>query len=215
METIDFNETMDWGRQFDKIFLINLPSRPDRLESAVERLRYYHIPFEKISAIKLDNGARGLFETMKNLFSHCVFEKYRKILVLEDDVRFIRSPIHFLPLMMYQLEKHDPAWQLFYLGTNAQEQLKQVSPNLLKAKKCRSTHAVAYSAAGIRLCLQNMNFFRVALDVLWEEMIQPLQKSYCGYPLLATQDNGFSDIEGKKVDQSFIEQRFSEYTKHI
>jgi GR25 family glycosyltransferase involved in LPS biosynthesis len=210
-----FNETMDWGREFDKIFLINLPSRTIQLHFVTSRLAGYGIPFEIVSAIQLDNGARGLFETMKNLFAHCVFEKYKRILCLEDDIRFVRDPNFFLPIMMHQLNRLDPQWHLFYLGANTHEPLRQVTPNILKAKKCRTTHAVAYSAAGIKLCLQNMNFFKFPIDVLWQDMIQPLGRSYCSFPLLATQGDGFSDIEGKRVSNRHIEERFAENTKHL
>ena len=42
-----------WSDYFQKIYLINLDSRPDRLEHATRELSKYHIRFERFPAIKV------------------------------------------------------------------------------------------------------------------------------------------------------------------
>jgi hypothetical protein len=206
---------MEWIKEFDKIFLINLPARQMRLSLCSARLLKLNIPFELVPGIHLDNGARGLFETMKNLLSTCIHEKYRRILVFEDDIAFVDDPHKYMPWMIDQLDQVKPDWHLFYLGANTHKPLQRVAPNILLAQACRATHALAYSAAGMRLCLQHMHFFHQPIDEIWEHRIQPLGKSFCSFPLLATQADGFSDICEKHQDNSYIISRFNENTRHL
>lgn len=100
---------------FDKIFLINLPRRKDRLEFMKYKLDKENIHnYELISAtdgynedtIKIFDmyknikyyygiitspGAIGLLYTWKELLNKCIENNYQKILILEDDIYFHKN----------------------------------------------------------------------------------------------------------------------------
>jgi len=201
--------------EFDMIFLINLPAQKEKLARSSAELIKHNINFEVIPAISDNDGAKGLFLTMRTLFENCIKSDLNRILVFEDDIKFVQDPQYYLPWMMDQLEEIDPYWDIFYLGPNTHRKLYKAGENVLHAYNCRSTHAVAYSLKGMHAALSNMKFFHEPIDVVFETRIQPMGNCYCAYPMLATQCNGWSDIEKKEVDQSYIETRFAENTKHL
>lgn len=208
---------MSWTSYFDKIFLINLPKRTDRLRSATHDLSLYKIPFEIVPAINHKNGAKGLFLTMKAIFEMAIDEQYKNILLFEDDAKFINDPNKYMPLCLEQLGRICAGYDIFHLGPNTHQPLQRHSDNLLRMHKCRATHAVAYSAQGIELILRKLSEipFHDHIDVYFENHIQPLGGCYCSYPMIATQHNDYSDITKSEADQSYIEKRFLENTEHM
>ena len=74
-----------WLDYFDKIFLINLDKRADRLERSTALLNEYKIPFTRWAAYsETDKGYFNLIMSMKLLFQHCLNKGHNKILVFED-----------------------------------------------------------------------------------------------------------------------------------
>lgn len=210
-----------WTDHFDKILLINLPKRTNRLAAASSELMKYSIPFEIVSGIDQGNGSPepgngeyGIWLTLKQIFSNAISAKFQRILIFEDDVQFVEDPNYYMPWMIEQLEER-VGWEIFYLGPNTHKPLNKVSPNILLADRCRGLHAVAYSYDGMLSALQNMKFFYHAIDMVFESRLQPKQTCYTSYPMIATQSNGYSDILQKEVNNNYIENRFKENTKHL
>ena len=79
---------MEWINYFQRIALINLADRFDRLYDTIQIMDEYKIPFERFDAIRHENGALGLGITMKRLFNECLENDIQNVLVLEDDVIF-------------------------------------------------------------------------------------------------------------------------------
>lgn len=205
-----------WANRFDKILLINLPRRTDRLASASAQLLKYNIPFELVPGIEQENadGAYGIWFTLKQIFSDAISAGIKRLLIFEDDLKFVEDPNYYLPWMLDQLEEQKD-WHIFYLGPNTHKPLNQVAPNLLLAEQCRGLHAVAYSYDGMLAALQNMQFYYRPIDTVFESRMQTKGNCYTAFPLLATQANGYSDIDKKQVKNNYIVDRFKENTKHI
>lgn len=207
-----------WKKNFDRIYLVNLPSRPDRLEQAKIELDRFNISFTLVPAIKLDRGAEGLYMTMQALFEHAEKENFGNILVLEDDVQFsMELTSEKMNNILAELPKD---YHLLYLGGNAYRSFQKVPEckNILKVEYLLSTHAVAYSREGRKLILEEMrkplgkkmSSFE-PLDMMYVRAIQSLGKSYISNPLLAFQRPGYSDIEKRETDYtSLIQGRFKE-----
>lgn len=217
---MDKPATTSWTSYFDAIYLINLLERTDRLEISTAELNKYGIPFTIYSAIKRENGAKGLWLTMLEIFKEFTERSYDRILVFEDDIEFVQDPNEHMPHCLSQLKSL--SWHLFHLGPNTHEPLQRVRSraNLLKMNRCRSTHAVAYNRAGVEQIIKTVSGTHESLlpehfDVFLEQDIQPLGMSYCSLPMLATQRADHSDIGGKYADQSYIITRFAENTKHL
>lgn len=197
---------------FDKIFVLNLPERTDRLESVLQELREHDIQASVVDSIKGDPGWSGLLKTMKKIFGISLSKGYKNILVLEDDVRFMAPAKPFLENVLPQLPEH---YHCFQLGTNLLSIPTRISENILKISSAYSTHAVAYSREGMELILPLLDQ-EVAYDILLMKNIQVLGHCYCTFPQLAMQRPGHSDIEGKFVDwQAHSAMTFSMMTKKL
>lgn len=205
---------MTWTKFFDAIYLINLPYRTQRFMDAAEELNQYDIPFTTVHAkIGYDKPHLSLISTMKDLMMMCAAMGKKKIMVFEDDVQFVENPNNYMPQVIRQLD--GLRWDMLSLGPNSQTLLEKQSPNLLRMKECRALHAMAYSVRGI-------DFIRAThfigddeqLDEIIEKRLQPQGHCYCTYPLLATQQNGPSDI-GAETDKSYIVERFKQNTFHL
>lgn len=211
---------MNWTDYFDEIFLINLPSRPDRLAAASKELQKCNIPFTAMPAIAMGNGAMGLTRTMQELFKTNKLKQ--RILVFEDDVKFVQDPNIYMPLCVEQLQRLH-RWDMFYLGINTDNENNLFSefaaPNLLPVKFGYSTHAVAYSQETMRRLLSVYGSFDyhyfTPTDILIAKAIQEQGHCYCSYPLLATQADGYSDIEQKHSTYDYIESRFAHSVAHL
>jgi hypothetical protein len=207
-----------WQHFFDHILLVNLPDRTDRLKKASAELDRYGIKnFEVVPAVKKDNGAEGLWMTMKALLEYF---KAKTILVFEDDLLFVSDPNEHLPPCLHTLSLISSGWNIFHLGPNTHSPLQAMTRHLLYMQKCRSTHAVAYSPQGIDLILQKMKESNPMqhnwhYDIFLEKEIQPLGGCFCSYPMICTQRSDVSDISNGFSDQSYIEERFLKNTRHL
>lgn len=224
---------MKWTHYFDEIYLINLPDNTQRLKSATVELNKYDIPFTVWPAIKHENGKYGLNLTMTELFNKCYNKK--RILVFEDDVQFIQGPNIVMALAIDQLMRHNASkydWEMFYLGLNMDNENnlfnKFVDNNLLTLNFCFSTHAVAYSQKAIHLLSNTLNdeknhntgkSFSLAekpFDQIVNETIGIFQFTRLAvYPMLATQADGWSDIEQKNSTYEYMQQRYNQSVKHL
>lgn len=210
---------MSWTNYFDKIYLVNLPDQTERLASASQELNKYNIPFTVWPAYKSLNGANGLLNTMASLFA--ANRKAKRILVFEDDVKFVEDPNIYMPKCVEQL-KSLKYWDLFYLGINMDNENNLFShwedENLLPVKFGYATHALAYSNYAINeLYKQYIGFqyYHCPVDKIIAETLLKKGDSYCSYPLLATQADGWSSIENKNSTYEYIQQRFDHSIKHL
>ena len=224
---------MHWTDYFDEIFLINLPDRPERLADATTELNKYEIPFKVWDAFKDDNGVYGLNFTMQSLFLHCTENKNKRTLVFEDDVQFVNDPSFFMPKCVEQLQISDNGplpWEMFYLGLNMDNENNLfpgfVDNNLLAVDFCYATHAVAYTGEAIIKILERLAYQRALVSkfssnlkpfdqIINETIGLGIRTRLCTYPLLATQADGYSDIEKKNSTFEYIEQRYNNSIKHL
>lgn len=88
------------------------------------------------------------------------------------------------------------------------------SPNLIRVQKAFSTHAVLYSLQGMKEIIARE--FGYPIDNWYVENIQPMNESYCAYPLLASQREGYSDIGKNEISwKPFIDQKFNQQVANI
>lgn len=177
---------------FDEVYVISLVDRPERREDITKELHEYGIPHTFFDAIKDENGAKGLIMTMQKLFRQIMNEGQTNVLVLEDDSQFIFPPVPFLQQLIPQFPTN---YHLMYLGLNLLTEPIKVSENVLKIGMAYATHAIAYSRQAIELILPLLHPENlVPYDVFLTQKVQPLGKSYCTYPMFATQRDSVSDI---------------------
>jgi len=111
---------------FDKIYVINLQSRKDRLTEIIKQLECIGIDlpsnkikiFEAIRPSRKDDwpaiGAKGCFLSHFGVLKDAQKNKYEKILVLEDDVNFVENFNDLIETTINQL--NNTSWDILYGG---------------------------------------------------------------------------------------------------
>lgn len=213
---------------FDKVFLINLDSRLDRLHECNSLFEQYNVieQVERVSAIKLPNnnnyftdkigsrinsGAMGLTLTMAEIFKTAKKNKYKNILVLEDD--FIMKNGEYVEQILLQLKTL--SWDVLYLGANLHEKLSPVTENLYRIKSAYATHSVAYNETFYDYFLKNFEENNIGIIDVWlYNFAQKDLNCFCCWPILSLQRPSYSDIECKFSDYDWMEINYYKNTKN-
>lgn len=189
---------MNWLNKISKIVVLNLIHREDRLIQITEHFDEYKIPYERVSAIKDEQGARGLRDTMLLVFSQAMADNLENILVFEDDAVCVEPVDIFHNTMNKVMEQLPENYDMCFLGCQPTGGFPNGfhSPNLLQVQKAFSTHAVLYSKKGIREIMGRE--FGYPIDNWYVDEIEPIGNCYTVHPFLFSQRKGFSDI-GREV----------------
>ena len=211
---------------FDKIFYINLDSRPDRRDIVEENFRKIGITAERFPAIVLSH------EQNQNLIKDgCVFRgeerpvhsrytkscalshlsvilraklmEYENVLIFEDDVIFHDDILEELSKSIEELKTMD-RWDMFYLGCNPM-QYKKISPHLGKSLGAFGGHAYAVNRHFYDVVL-NIPFKHMpCIDMYYEILGQhnPNHNLFMALKNLVWQAPGYSDLEEAEVDYFF------------
>jgi GR25 family glycosyltransferase involved in LPS biosynthesis len=107
----------------DKVYIINLPERTDRLKRTVKELQGQGInEFEVFPAIKNNYGRLGIYLTFYKLMEQAYFSDLNKIAVFEDDVKFVFSLSDWLSNCMGIFNyEHEKIYDILYLGCNTHD----------------------------------------------------------------------------------------------
>jgi len=197
-----------WTDFFDKILVINLPSRTDRLLQIAEELYKWGIPYELVNATPHENGAEGLRITVEKIFRDAIADNLNSVLIFEDDAMFVDSCGNPNDTMEQVVKQLPPTWQILYLGAQCTNGFKaKPSNNLLLLDMAFATHAWAISLDGMKEILAAG--LESPIDNSIVKTVQPNGHTYITYPLLCTQRPGYSDIGRTEINwQPFIEQRY-------
>jgi GR25 family glycosyltransferase involved in LPS biosynthesis len=201
-----------WTNYFDKIFLINLAKRTDRLEQATEQLNKYNIPFERVEAIEMLDGAEGLRLTMVGVFERAIENNWQNILVFEDDMDIIEDT--FTEVMEEVVQQMPVGYDLVYLGGQmCSLPTTWYWHNMISVRNFYATHAVIYSLKAIKsIMAQN---FTAPIDNCLVQIIQSKGDCYCIYPLLLSQIISKSDIYSDKPEIDWKPYIEGKYYKQI
>ncbi len=182
---------------FDKVVVINLDKRTDRLEKITEQLDDLGITFERFSAI----DGTGKNPMLANRDSHLQVWREnlgKKILVLEDDAQFVDNFQERFDQVIQTLPEN---WDVFYLGALLDKMTgKVIKVNNDWYRQIVSTGTQAYSVHPdiMQYCIDRLEIYDgyidVGLRILAEDM-----NAYITQPNLVTQYPGYSDLRLKEV----------------
>lgn len=205
---------------FDKTYLINLDSRPDRLELSqrvcgqigLEFERYRAIPGAQLdhyhrhdpdyeTQIRWNSNAAALVKTTLNIIEEAQAKKYKSILIMEDDIDFAPQATFELKEKMYALPSN---WELFYFGATHLQPVRPINSHLAEVVNANSCHCYAINESVYGLVADTLRTIALPLDYYLRLYIQTRRRSYCLTPNIAYQFSGISDIEGGYLDTSFV-----------
>lgn len=206
----------------DKIYLLNLHKRPERLKTAIKRLNFLDIDFEVF------NGTDGsvmkpVWESFNNtnkyfsnpsylgcaishlsIYRDAIESGYEKILIIEDDCRINRN----LNDIFGKFIESNIQWdELLYLGYIPLSDdcsrwdyslvTNYVSYNAFIAKNLWGLYAYGIHKKLMTEVLDEYNeFFPMELDRYFVTKIQPRQKSFGISPQIFCVEDGVSDNSG-------------------
>lgn len=182
---------------FDKVVVINLDKRTDRLEKISKQLDELGIVFERFSAI----DCTGKNPMLANRDSHVEVWKQnlgKKVLILEDDAYFVEGFQERFDEVIQTLPEN---WDVFYLGVL----LDKMTGKVIKVNNDWYRQIVSTGTQAYCLHPDMMQYFTdrieiydgyidVGLRILAEDT-----NAYITQPNLVTQYAGYSDLRLKEV----------------
>ena len=185
---------------FDKVIVINLDRRTDRMEKLAPQLEKLDIQYKRFSAVdgkKLDidpivAGLRSHLQVMKQIAG-------QRVLILEDDAQFVEDFNEKFEKVMQTLPED---WDIFYLGALVPKDVGLVRMvNRHWGIQVLTTGSQAYCINPSRLeyFINKLEDYNSYIDIGLRDFAKDL-KAYITQPNLVVQFPSYSDLRLKEVD---------------
>ena len=185
---------------FDKVVVINLDRRTDRMEKLDTQLQELGIQYERFSAI--DGKNLEIDPIVAGNQSHLkVLQKYlqQRVLILEDDALFVND----FQAKFDEAIQHLPAdWDILYLGALVDPKTgKLIKTNDHWSKQIVSTGAQAYCVNPNKMAvvIEKLIGYEWYIDIGLRELNENLN-CYIAHPNLVIQFPSFSDLRLQEVN---------------
>ena len=196
-------------KYFDKIYCINLDSRPDRWQESLIEFEKLGLDVERVAGYQMSPGIAGCSKSHLECIKLAKINGYKNVLVLEDDITF-HSDIfeQTLTFAMEQLEKNKLEYDMLYFSANLYGTGNTlIDDNLAKIKSAKAGHAYVVSKNVYDTIIDAFrdidwgdlnnwhhgNPNRMNMDT-WYKNIQQLGNTYGIYPSIAEQRKSLSDL---------------------
>ena len=185
---------------FDKVIVINLDRRTDRMEKLSPQLEKLDIQYERFSAV--DGKQLGIDPIVAGLQSHLQVMKQiagQKVLILEDDAQFVEDFNEKFEKVMQTLPED---WDIFYLGALVPKEVGLVRMvNRHWGIQVLTTGSQAYCINPSRLeyFISKLEDYNSYVDIGLRDFAKDL-KAYITQPNLVVQFPSYSDLRLKEVN---------------
>jgi hypothetical protein len=183
------------------IYVINLKERKEKRKYIKQQLERRNVPFHFFHAdLHPTSPKRGCLESHLTIIRRAYQEKkYDKIMIFEDDAKFIGS--------FASLKRVPEDWDMLYFGGTVFRVLEKKHVGWTRVQTW-TTHAYMINLKNESLMQEilNMESYEGEIDRYYLEKIHPKYQCYMTDPMIVIQKEGFSDIEGRMVDYSFMQQ---------
>jgi hypothetical protein len=209
----------------DKIFVINLPHRKDRLESFDNYSKIFGFEYEVFEAFdgkKLidDNfvydgikvggyyvspnyfkGQVGCLISHLNLLKHCNEMNYSKVMIFEDDCAFHDD---FNNRFLNLFSSMSDNWDMIYLSGSLPK-FEENYEFYSRVSHILTTHSYLVNSKVYELLISNFlqRIFTDPVDISYSEIHSKIN-AYVAIPFLTYQKAGYSDIAEKHNDYNSL-----------
>jgi GR25 family glycosyltransferase involved in LPS biosynthesis len=216
-----FNKFDNPFDKFDKIYYLNLDSREDRKSRIEDHFNKFKITAERIpgtiitpeqvtrynEGMVLDEYNLGLAParigcaaTQLKAVQAAKDSGAKNVLIFEDDAFIFEEHIEALKEALKELE-YLPKWDMLFLGANVLAPIHQIAPHVGKLTGAYCAHAYVINAHFFDKILEyKFEQFKAYDEYLFNEMRNPNYNIYAILPIVATQYESYSNIEGKDVN---------------
>ena len=183
---------------FDRIVVINLDSRTDRLEAFDEQAKKYGIEYIRFPAVVADPPKLpptwACKESHLTVIKDAVKDGVKRLFVFEDDAQFVENFNEKLEELYNKLPKD---WDMFYLGA-WHLVFENYTEGLVKMIENYSAHAYGINEHYLQEAFSQV-YLPKPIDIALSTK-HPHIKAYCAKPALVGQTPGYSDIEKEYRD---------------
>ena len=208
---------------FDRIYCINLKSRPDRL--AQFKTNYAALGTSNIQIIEavdgkqtdLKNwpyspGALGCRLSHLALYKEAVASGFSRILILEDDAVISKT---FRKKFTRLINYVNDDWDMIYFGGYHHLKPDRINKDIVKLNNTLSTHSIAINTRCLKKIIDKIESDERWIDSVIAEL-HPTMKVYGFKTPTSYQNDGFSDIEGTYIKYNYTKvDRFAALVKRV
>jgi hypothetical protein len=215
---------MDLKNYFDRVVVVNLKRRPDRLSCFMAAVRDANWPFKQPMVFpavdgsvvphpddwKSGGGAWGCMRSHLRILEQAMMDGVEKLLILEDDAcfadQFSEKVAEFLAVV-------PDDWDQLMLGgqhVNTNGSPKLVKPGVYRCTDCERTHCYAIRGAFLQRLYQrwaSVGEFSGEVHCDWimgrNPEMQCQHKVYAPERFMVGQERGKSDIDGAQQARKF------------
>ena len=184
---------------FDKVVVINLDRRTDRMERLGTQLQELGIEYERFSAI--DGKAQGISPIDAGRLSHIEVMKQvsGNVLILEDDAHFVDN---FQERFDETIESLPQNWDIFYLGVwlpKSTGKLLPVNKHWTRQVMSNGQQAYCVNPKKLDYFIEEQIKTDLHVDVCFRVLAEHTN-AYVAQPNLVTQFPSYSDLRLKEVN---------------
>lgn len=202
---------------FQKIFCINLDSRPDRWTQVQNEFKKLGLQdrVERMSGVTNKQFPHyGCRDAMINCIKKAKELDLDNILIFEDDLVVLERDMNYYRNLIGELQKI-PDWHLFYFSATMKRKPVPYNKYLFYADGILALHAHAVSRNVYDRILKDYKDGVIKIiDTYYRSKLQPQRKSFLATRFCATQADGFSDIKNRQASRDFIRKRYNKYVLH-
>lgn len=200
---------MKW---FDNIYVINLDSRPDRLEKVTEEFNKLSLSFERVSAVDgntfnlkwVENnnipgwtkGAAGLVETTIKILEDAKAKGYKSILICEDDILFSDRIKEFTDTFKLP---DSASWDMFFFGFIHERRPRVITNNIISLRRSYCCHCYAINERVYDEYLEQLKLRNMPIDWVTAGVFQPSGRCLATSKSVVYQKPDYSNIRNQQV----------------
>jgi GR25 family glycosyltransferase involved in LPS biosynthesis len=194
---------------FGTTYCINLPERTDRWENVQKEFpKLGTVTVNKFNAVKRTIGHEGCTASHLELLK--LLSGIKRFTIFEDDLLISDDAITILNEVEKQLPED---WDMLYLGANLMKPVERFSENLYRIKGAFTTHAMVFNNSSIPGHILSHQEQIKKIDVFYYREIQENFKCFLCSPMVALQNDSFSNILRRTTDNSTaMTNNFKKYT---